>query len=110
MVTFVAVTLANQFYEEFLDVPAFTRRVLISREINAVKPIGHFRVLKIAAKRRKERKKIPRMDTKKNLTQRHKGAKVKTVGFTRKSYSNAKFLGLMPFLDHEMVQQNSPGL
>jgi hypothetical protein len=60
MVTFVAVTLANQFYEEFLDVPAFTRRVLISREINAVKPIGHFRVLKIAAKRRKERKKTKR--------------------------------------------------
>jgi hypothetical protein len=53
MVPFVAVIRANQFYEEFLDVPAITRRVLISREINAVKPIGHLRVLKIAAKRRK---------------------------------------------------------
>jgi hypothetical protein len=32
------------------------------------------------------------------------------VGFTRESCSNAKLLGLMPVLDHEMVQQNSPGL
>jgi hypothetical protein len=32
------------------------------------------------------------------------------VGFTRAACSRAKLLGLMPVLDHEMVQQNSPGL
>jgi hypothetical protein len=32
------------------------------------------------------------------------------VGFTRETCSNAKLLGLMRVLDHEMVEQNSPGL
>ena len=37
------VILANQFYQEFLNMPAIMRKILISRKINGVKPSGHFR-------------------------------------------------------------------
>ena len=39
----VAVIIANQFHQEFLNMPAIMRKILISRKINGVKPSGHFR-------------------------------------------------------------------